>query len=66
LNNSSVAKCQKKFTENFYGSWLDKKAVRKYVLTEEKVEKIGKSLEHSPQKAMTHSTQNWHFQIISK
>jgi len=57
---------QKNFTENFSGSWLDKKAVRKYVLAEEKVEKIGKSLEHSPQKAMTQSTQDWHSQIISK
>lgn len=57
---------RKNFTENFSGSRLDKKAVRKYVLTEEKVEKIGKSLEHSPQKAITHSTQDWHFQIISK
>jgi hypothetical protein len=47
---------EKNFTENFSGSRLDKKAARKYVLTEEKVEKIGKSLEHSPQKAMTHST----------
>jgi hypothetical protein len=57
---------RKNFTENFSGSRLDKKAVRQYVLTEEKVEKIGKSLKHSPQKALTHSTQDLHFQIISK
>jgi hypothetical protein len=35
------------------------------VLTGKKVETIGKSLEQSPEKAMTHSTQDWQFQIIS-